>query len=96
VIFGPHTANCAAMAEALTAADGAEVVLNQDALAAALARLLTDKKLRARRMQNAAVVAASGLGTLDAVLSHLAPWLDALLPPRQLETRRAANANARP
>jgi len=96
VIFGPHTANCAAMAEALTTADGAEVVVNQDALAAALARLLADKKLRARRIRSAAIVASSGLGTLDAALTHLAPWLDSLAPLRQFETRLAANSYARP
>ena len=81
VLIGPHTANCTAMAEALTDADAAEIVTDGEALAAALARLLDDKKLRIRRAQNAAQIAASGLGTLDAALRHLASWLDPLAPP---------------
>jgi 3-deoxy-D-manno-octulosonic-acid transferase len=92
VLIGPHTANCAAMAEALTAAAAAEIVADGDALAAAVARLLDDKKLRLRRAQNAARVAANGLGTLDAALRHLAPWLDPLAPP----PAKAVRAYARP
>jgi 3-deoxy-D-manno-octulosonic-acid transferase len=80
VLLGPHTANCAAMAEALTGAGAAETVGDEDALAAAVARLLGDPVLRAERAGCAARVAAAGLGTLDAVMERLQPWLDPVAP----------------
>ena len=80
VLIGPYTANCLAMAEALTAADAAETVADADALADAVGRLLDDARLRRERAAGAARVAADGLGTLDAVLDRLAPWLDPLSP----------------
>jgi len=88
VLLGPHTANCSAMAEALTDADAGETVADADALAGAVARLLDDTTLRASRATAAARVAADGLGTLDAVLDRLAPWLDPVAP--------MANGDARP
>jgi 3-deoxy-D-manno-octulosonic-acid transferase len=80
VLLGPYTANCSAMAEALTSAGAAETVTDADALTAAVAHLLDDAKLRRKRAEGAARVAANGLGTLDAVLGRLAPWLDRLSP----------------
>ena len=80
VLFGPHTANCTAMADALTQAEAAETVADADGLARAVSLLLSDAKLRARRAQCAARTAAAGLGTLDAVLERLAPWLDPVAP----------------
>jgi 3-deoxy-D-manno-octulosonic-acid transferase len=78
VLLGPHTANCSAMAEALTTVGAAEIVADTDGLAAAVARLLDDAALRSARAKGGARVAADGLGTLDAVLHRLAPWLDPL------------------
>jgi 3-deoxy-D-manno-octulosonic-acid transferase len=80
VLFGPHTANCAAMAETLTKAEAAETVTDAGSLARAVSRLLDDAALRGRRARNGARAAAEGLGTLDAVLERLAPWLDPLAP----------------
>jgi 3-deoxy-D-manno-octulosonic-acid transferase len=80
VLLGPHTANCSAMAEALTSAGAAETVADAEALAVAVGHLLDDAKLRRQRAIGAARVAANGLGTLDAVLARLAPWLDPLAP----------------
>jgi 3-deoxy-D-manno-octulosonic-acid transferase len=80
VLLGPHTANCSAMAEALTSAGAAETVADAEALAAAVGHLLDDAKLRRKRAIGAARVAANGLGTLDAVLARLAPWLDPIAP----------------
>jgi len=80
VLLGPHTANCSAMAEALTSAGAAERVADAEALAAAVDHLLDDAKLRRKRAIGAARVASNGLGTLDAVLDRLAPWLDPLAP----------------
>jgi len=85
VLIGPHTANCAAMAEALVAAGGAEVVADGDALGAAVSLLLQDPALRARRAGAAARIAAAGLGTLDAVMEQLAPWLDPVAPRERVD-----------
>lgn len=91
VLLGPYTANCSAMAEALTSAGAAEIVADPASLAAAVGHLLDDAKLRRKRAAGAAHVAAKGLGTLDAVLDRLAPWLDPLSPSAPL-----ANGDARP
>jgi len=80
VLFGPHTANCSAMADALTGAGAAEIIDDRDGLARAVARLLDDATLRGRRAKCAAQIAADGLGTLDAILDRLAPWLDPVAP----------------
>jgi 3-deoxy-D-manno-octulosonic-acid transferase len=80
VLLGPHTANCAAMAEALTEIGAAERVADADSLSRAVARLLDDAILRGQRAKRAARMAAEGLGTLDAVLEQLAPWLDSMAP----------------
>ena len=80
VLLGPYTANCSAMAKALTSAGAAETVVDADTLTTAVARLLADAKLRRTRARDAARVAANGLGTLDAVLDRLTPWLDRLRP----------------
>jgi len=88
VLIGPHTANCAAMAAALVGSGAAEIVRDEDALAAAVSRLLGDPVLRTERANCAARVAAAGLGTLDRVMERLAPWLD------RAAARAAADAGA--
>jgi 3-deoxy-D-manno-octulosonic-acid transferase len=80
VLFGPHTANCSAMADALLAAGGAETVANGDALAGAVAHLLDDSLQQSRMAELAGQVAAKGLGTLDAALASIAPWVDPIAP----------------
>lgn len=92
VLLGPYTANCAAMAEALLASGGAETAADGNALTVAVGRLLDDGTLRHKRAKNAARVAASGLGTLDAVLERLAPWLDQLCTADAPSTIRDARA----
>ncbi len=87
VLMGPYTANCSAMAEALTTAEAAETVADADALSGAVARLLDDAKLRGKRAKGAARVAANGLGTLDAVLRRLSPWLDPIAPVEGADAR---------
>ncbi len=76
ILHGPDMANTAAVAEALRAAGGAEIVTDAATLAAALERLLTDPELRGRRAAAAATVAARQRNVLDAVLDRLGPWLD--------------------
>lgn len=78
ILHGPDMANCAAIAEALRAAGGAEIVRDAPSLAAAVERLLADPTARARRAAAAATVAARQRHVLDAVLDRLAPWLDRL------------------
>ena len=91
VLLGPHTANCSAMTEALVDADAAEIVDGAETLVRAVLRLLEDNELRGARAQCASRVATNGLGTLDAVLDRLAPWLDTLTP----RWEKAANGDAR-
>lgn len=80
VLHGPHTANCAAMATALAAADAAESVADTDELAQAVARLLADPQLRAARAAAGARVAAAGSEVLEIVLERLGRRLDRLAP----------------
>jgi len=96
VLLGPHTANCAAMADALTGVGAAESVADGDALADAVTRLLDDTALRDRRADAAMHVAADGLETLDAVLAHIAPWLDPLAPQAAPAPKLPATADACP
>ncbi|HVH79592.1 MAG TPA: 3-deoxy-D-manno-octulosonic acid transferase [Stellaceae bacterium] len=95
VLMGSHTANCAAMAQALSAADAAEIVPDAEALAAAVAQLLDDAKLRDARARAAGRIAAAGLGTLDAVLDRLAPWLNGLTPKTAPQIAPKVDADAR-
>jgi 3-deoxy-D-manno-octulosonic-acid transferase len=96
VLLGPHTANCSAMADALTGADAAESVADGDALAAAVARLLDNPVMRGKHADAARRIAANGLGTLDAVLAHIAPWLDPLAPQTAPAHKILATADACP
>jgi 3-deoxy-D-manno-octulosonic-acid transferase len=80
VLHGPHVGNCVGMMAVLDAAGAAETVSNAGELAAAVSALLADPHLRAERTAAGRRVAAAGLSVLDAVLRHLAPWLDPLAP----------------
>jgi 3-deoxy-D-manno-octulosonic-acid transferase len=80
VLHGPHVSNCAGMAAELDAAGAAETVSNANELMRAVSRLLADPDLIAERVAAGRLVAAVGLGVLDAVLMRLAPWLDPLAP----------------
>ncbi|HXP73530.1 MAG TPA: 3-deoxy-D-manno-octulosonic acid transferase [Stellaceae bacterium] len=80
ILHGPDMANAAAMAEALRAAGGSEVVTDAGSLARALEPLLANPTARARRAAAAATVAARQRHVLDAVLDRLSPWLDRLEP----------------
>jgi 3-deoxy-D-manno-octulosonic-acid transferase len=80
VLHGTDMSNCAAMAGALDTAGAALTVTDAESLAAAVTRLLADPAERNARAKAAAGIAAAGDGALDAVLSRLAPWLDALAP----------------
>jgi len=80
VLHGPDTRNCARMAAELAASGAAETVSDADGLARAVAALLDDPGLRAKRAAAGIRVADAGSGVLDAVLERLAPWLDPLAP----------------
>lgn len=80
VLHGPDMRNCAAMTQALAAAGAALVVADAAALAAAVGRLLDDAAERDALAAAATGVATGNAAVLDAVLRHLAPWLERLVP----------------
>jgi 3-deoxy-D-manno-octulosonic-acid transferase len=90
VLHGPDMSNCASMAAALAAIGAADIVTGSETLARAVSKLLVDRRLRADSAAAAARAAAAGLGTLDAVLTQLAPWLDRLAPARDAITAARA------
>jgi 3-deoxy-D-manno-octulosonic-acid transferase len=81
VLHGPDVGNCVGMAAELAAAGAAETVSDADGLAQAVSALLGDRRLRAERAAAGRLVTAASSDALDAVLMHLAPWLDRLAPP---------------
>lgn len=82
VLHGPHVENFAPIARALKAADGAIEVVDGDALAVAVDRLLK-APAEARRLAAAgAARAASEAGVLDRVIERLKPYLEGPIPPR--------------
>ncbi len=93
VLHGPDMSNCTGMAAALGAAGAAQTVTGAEDLAHAVAALLADRHLRARRCFAGARAAASGEGILESVLSYLAPWLDCLAPTRPHPSPSAAIEN---
>ena len=82
VLHGPDTRNCARMAAELAASGAAETVSDADGLVRAVAALLDNPGLRAKRAAAGRRVADAGSGVLNAVLERLAPWLDPLAPVR--------------
>src|SRR6202021_2398607 len=82
VLSAPHTSISPGRPDALTRAHAAEIVVDAASLTRAVSLLLADARLRTKRAQCAARTAAAGLGTLDAVLDRLAPWLEPVGPAR--------------
>lgn len=76
VLYGPHTANFARIAEELCAAGAAARVSDAASLAAAVAGLLDDPAARARAIAAGRAFAAAQAGVLDAVVAALAPLLE--------------------
>ncbi len=87
LVYGPHMFNFKADVAAFAAADAAEVVADADALAKAVAALLDDPALGARRAAAARLVADAEARVLDIVEAALAPFLDALPRPEQAHAR---------
>ncbi len=77
VLFGPRMSNFPEMVPAMLAAGAAEQVSDEAGLAAAIARLLADPELLARRRAAALGWAATEAGALDAVAAALEPYLAA-------------------
>src|SRR5258706_548025 len=71
ILSGPAVGNFAGLYRDLVAADAAELVADEVALAVAVDRLLGDPALRHGRTQPAASHAAGGRGVLDAVAARL-------------------------
>jgi 3-deoxy-D-manno-octulosonic-acid transferase len=78
ILHGPDMSNAAGLARSLATAAAAEIVRDAEALAHGVRHLLHDPSERARRAAAAMAVAASSRGVLDAVMAHIAPWLDRL------------------
>ncbi|MDP6345198.1 MAG: 3-deoxy-D-manno-octulosonic acid transferase [Alphaproteobacteria bacterium] len=83
LLFGPHMFNFTDQAAALTSQGCATTVERPEALAEAVAALLSDADETARQAAAAARVADDGRGVVDAVLEQLTPLL------RQVEAERA-------
>jgi len=81
ICFGPHMTNCRDIADALLAADAAFEVRDADALAAHVARMLSDPQAGARAGAAAREVAATGRGATERVLAALQPVLARLPGP---------------
>lgn len=88
ILHGPHVENFRAIAEALAKAGASETVADEAALARAVAALLGDEALRARRGAAARRVSEEGRGVLERVLAALAPEL-AALDAREAQLARA-------
>src|SRR5205814_2119381 len=69
ILHGPDMTNCAAMADALAAADASKTIRDAESLARAVAELLADPRLRDARAAAAARIAAAGDGARDAGLA---------------------------
>jgi 3-deoxy-D-manno-octulosonic-acid transferase len=82
VLHGPDTRNCARMAAELATSGAAETVCDADELVRAVAALLGDPGLKAKRGTAGRRAADASSGVLNAVLERLAPWLDPLAPER--------------
>ena len=76
VLFGPHMQNFTRAVSELAAAGGAEEVADEVSLRGAVAALLGDPQLAARRGQAAAKVARSAAGVVEAIMAELGPILD--------------------
>jgi len=76
LLYGPHTANFAGIAEGLCTAGAATRVSDAASLAAAVVRLLDAEDARARAAAAGRSFAAAQAGVLDVIVSALAPLLD--------------------
>jgi len=83
ILHGPHVWNFADIYQALDQARGAEPVLDEDRLTAALAAMLADPQARARSAAAARQTVDALGGALERTLQSLEPYLmDLLLPQR--------------
>jgi len=78
IVHGPHAWNFAETVAAMSKADATVPVADAAALARAVERLLLDRPERQRQADAAAAFVAGRGRVLDAVLSELAPFLDAV------------------
>jgi 3-deoxy-D-manno-octulosonic-acid transferase len=75
VLFGPHMDNFSEIAERMCQASAAERVADEAALASAISRRLSDRRLLAASGARAHDFALAEDGVLDAVLADVIPWL---------------------
>jgi 3-deoxy-D-manno-octulosonic-acid transferase len=77
VLFGPHMDNFTELASRLEQQGGAERVADEEGLAAAVARRLSDPEFTSKSGQRARAFAEYEAGILDALLAEMKPWLPA-------------------
>lgn len=78
LIFGPDMTNFTAIAEKLTAGQGAVTIQNEDDLGSTIHMLLTDKKTQTKMAKSAEKIATSEAHVLDRILDKLSPFLNDL------------------
>ncbi len=76
ILHGPHMANFAEIASEIARAGGSTQVATDEALADAVAALLTDEAMRSRSCAAAARIAEGKTRIIDAVVDALAPHFD--------------------
>jgi len=81
ILHGPDMANFRTVAADLAAARAAVEVADADALAAEVARLLSNERARRGLADSARKVSEANAAALDNVVAALAPFLDALAAP---------------
>ena len=83
VIHGPNMANFEDIARRMAEVGAAEEVADEETLAAAVERLFDDGRERARRVAAGAAFAAAEAHVLDALVTELGPFLDAMAGDRR-------------
>jgi 3-deoxy-D-manno-octulosonic-acid transferase len=78
VLFGPRMSNFPDMVSSMLESGAGEMVVDEGDLARAVAALLADPSLLARRRAAAQAWSEAEAGALDAVMRALSPWLESL------------------
>ena len=83
VIHGPHMGNFEDIVRRMAQGGGAEEVTDEETLTSTVERLLEDGRERALRIAAGAAFAAAEADVLDALVSELGPFLDAVARDRR-------------
>lgn len=92
IVHGPHMENFLAIEGELMAAGASETAATAEEVARAVGNLLSNPTLRQRRVAAARSVAEGKYSILDAVFSHLDPYLNRISPAQPIPASRDARA----